>query len=193
MNKFLKLATWKQIIQSRWLYYKNRNKEWYKERKKICDNCPFNSKYHKKTLFERFLGEYCTACKCTLRFKQSLKEAVCGKEEIGLKPEWESVYEVDIKDVFSFILDNSKGITFPDLTSTTNYNINEVLSEVEDIIKEYRLMTGVERDKEYKKPGLEYMSQNPIAVMLIKRLEKYVGSVTYNNDSFLERYKNRFL
>lgn len=92
MNKFLKLATWKQIIQSRWLYYKNRNKDWYKERKKICDNCPFNSKYQKRTLYDRLFGNFCSICLCTLRYKQSVPEAVCGKEEIGLKPEWESIW-----------------------------------------------------------------------------------------------------
>ena len=53
MNKFLKLSTWKNIIESRWIYYQNRNKDWYKERKAICDVCPHNSKYHKKTIYER--------------------------------------------------------------------------------------------------------------------------------------------
>jgi hypothetical protein len=100
MNKFLKLATWKQIIQSRWLYYKNRNKDWYKERKKICDNCPFNSKFdNKKDFLHKLLDilyrkkEYCKICLCILHLKQSVPESSCGKEEIGLKPEWESIWK----------------------------------------------------------------------------------------------------
>ena len=98
MNKFLKLSTWKQIIESTWLYYQNRNKEWYKERKKICDDCPLNSKFIvRKTFKDKLLNflylkkDYCQACLCILHKKQSIPEAYCGMEEIGQEPKWKSI------------------------------------------------------------------------------------------------------
>ena len=92
-NKFLKLYTWKNIIKSRWIYYQNRNKDWYKKRKAICDVCPHNSKYHKKTIYERLLGRYCKICKCPLKYKMSLDFVNCGLEEIGEEPKWKSVWK----------------------------------------------------------------------------------------------------
>lgn len=100
MNKFLRIATWKQIIQSRFLYWKNKDKDWYKERKAICDVCPHNSGFEEKKDFRGKLlnilyhkKEYCKICFCVLALKQSVPEASCGKEEIGEKPEWRSIWE----------------------------------------------------------------------------------------------------
>jgi ribosomal protein L37E len=93
------MATFKQIVLSRYYYFKNRNKDWFKKRKSICDNCPFNSRNKKtKTLKERLMmllnlsKSVCTICGCGLKYKQALPESVCGKEEIGLTPEWDSEY-----------------------------------------------------------------------------------------------------
>jgi hypothetical protein len=99
MNKLLKMSTWKQIIQSRWLYYLNRNKDWYKERKNICDVCPHNSKFSEKKDFRGKLlnmlylkADYCKKCLCILHLKQSIPEAVCGLEEVGEEPKWKSIW-----------------------------------------------------------------------------------------------------
>lgn len=100
MNKFLKLSTWRQIIESRILYHKSKKTDWYKERKKICDECPHNSKFNQpkdfkgKALNMLYLkAEYCTICKCHLKYKLSLPESNCGLEEIGEEPKWKSIWE----------------------------------------------------------------------------------------------------
>lgn len=100
MNKFLKISTWKQIIQSRWLYFKNKDKDWFKERKEICNGCVYNSKFLDKKNFKsrlislvNFKNDYCTVCKCPLKYKQSLPESNCGLEEILEEPKWKSIWK----------------------------------------------------------------------------------------------------
>ena len=99
MNKFLKISTWKQIIQSRWLYYLNKDKDWYKERKSICDICPHNSKFSEKKDFRGkalnmlyLKSTYCSICKCPHKYICSLPENECSLYEIGEEPKWKSIW-----------------------------------------------------------------------------------------------------
>ena len=99
MNKFLKLSTWKQIIESRIVYYKNKDKDWYKERKKICDSCPLSSKNKKELSFKekifRILNlkkPFCTICGCPTHLLTSLEENECSLYEINQEPKWKSNY-----------------------------------------------------------------------------------------------------
>ena len=100
MNKFLKLSTWKNIIESRWIYYQNRNKDWYKERKAICDVCPHNSKNKKlKTLKEKLFNilnikkPFCTICGCSVKYLCSLDFNECSLYERGEEPKWKSEWK----------------------------------------------------------------------------------------------------
>lgn len=70
---------------------------WYKERLKICQECPLNSVNKPRkdwTMQERAwvaanLGKpTCLACKCEITAKASLPHATCGKKTIGLEPDW---------------------------------------------------------------------------------------------------------
>jgi len=99
MNKFLKVATWRQIIQSRIVYYKNREKDWYKDRRNICDVCPLNSKNKKELSLKdkifRILNlksHFCTICKCPIHLITSLEESECSLYEVNKEPKWKSNY-----------------------------------------------------------------------------------------------------
>lgn len=100
MNKFLKISTWQEIIKSRKVYNQNKNKEWYKDRKSICNSCPFNSKFKKNKTFKEkllsifYLGrDYCSVCFCPTKFLCALEENTCSAEDIGEKPKWESQWK----------------------------------------------------------------------------------------------------
>ena len=100
MDKFLKLSTWKNIIESRWIYYQNRNKDWYKERKAICDICLHNSKNKKlKTFKEKLFNilnikkPFCTICGCSVKYLCSLDFNECSLYERGEEPKWKSVWK----------------------------------------------------------------------------------------------------
>lgn len=98
MNKFLKASTWKMIIRSRLIDWKNRNEPWVKERRAICEECPFNTiNIEKKSVKERlfiFLNlskGVCSACFCGIKRKTLIKQSVCGLEEIGSEPKWKEI------------------------------------------------------------------------------------------------------
>jgi hypothetical protein len=95
MQKLLKLSTWKVIISSRFTYYKNKGKPWYKKRNEICKVCPHNSaNVYIETLSDIFWSTlnlknpFCKVCKCTLKYKTAEPSSVCGLEEINEPPKW---------------------------------------------------------------------------------------------------------
>lgn len=95
MGNLLKLETWRQIIESRKVYNQNKTEEWYKDRKAICDSCPFNSKNKKdKTFKEKVIdffylgGDYCTFCGCPTKYLCSLKYNECSLCD---DPKWTEV------------------------------------------------------------------------------------------------------
>lgn len=57
--------------------------EWYNERLKECENCPFNSKNKRKKNFKElltsFFGNFCTVCGCTIKDKASGYFESCPK------------------------------------------------------------------------------------------------------------------
>ena len=69
--------------------YKNRNTEWYKERKKICKECPLNSKNLKENKnfryyilsFLNFRNSFCTYCGCEINAKISVEEENCPTDK----------------------------------------------------------------------------------------------------------------
>ena len=94
-NKFTRLDTWKSIIESRIIYYKNKGKPWYKSRNEICNPCEHNSGNSEvKTITDKIWSllnlkqPYCKVCKCTLKYKTAMPNSVCGLEEIDEKPKW---------------------------------------------------------------------------------------------------------
>ena len=94
-SKFLKWSTWKMILNSRLIAYKNNKEPWCKERREICKNCEYNTRNKKELTFrEKFLmfiqitKAVCSACGCSIKAKTRLKMAVCGLEEIDLTPKW---------------------------------------------------------------------------------------------------------
>lgn len=94
-SKFLKLSTWKMIINSRLIAYKNSKEPWCKERLKICDGCKFNtinktdrSLKDKFLMFIQITKSVCSICGCNVRYKASVPMASCSREEIGLEPLW---------------------------------------------------------------------------------------------------------
>jgi hypothetical protein len=98
MNKFLKFSTWQMIIQSRLTAYKNSKTDWCKERRAICKECDYNSKNkYKLTIGEKILmflqlsKEICTACGCSILHKSKIKQADCGRTELGLESKWKRV------------------------------------------------------------------------------------------------------
>lgn len=88
------------IVESRWLAYKNKDKKFVKDRRAICEVCPFSSKNKKSLTIKELiykllnLGNYCTACGCSLKYKTAHPESVCGLEELEEKPKWEEHYEL---------------------------------------------------------------------------------------------------
>lgn len=95
MNKFLKWSTWKMIIHSRIVNYKNSKTEWCKERRKICGDCNNHSKYHKAaTLRQKILkllnlGHFCNLCGCSIKYKTVIPYTSCSMEaELNEKPKW---------------------------------------------------------------------------------------------------------
>ena len=95
MNRFLKLSTWKNIIRSRTIDYKNSKTTWCKERREICNMCEYNSKNTKDLTFkDRFFmfiqitKEICKICGCSVLQKTKVAFSSCPKPEIGLKPSW---------------------------------------------------------------------------------------------------------
>jgi hypothetical protein len=97
MNKFLKISTWKMIIHSRIINYKNSKTDWCKERRKICAECNNNSVHHPtKTLKQYFLrlmnmGEYCKICFCSIKYKCSVPYTQCSMTELNELPKWQRV------------------------------------------------------------------------------------------------------
>ena len=78
------------------------NEDWYKKRLEICDTCPLNSKNISKeslSITDRALiksgicdnGNHCTACKCCIERKASVKIEECGLAKIGQKPKWNAI------------------------------------------------------------------------------------------------------
>lgn len=95
MNKFLKFSTWKSIIQSRTIDYKNSKTSWCKERREICRNCEYNSKNvnnlrikDRILMFLQITKEICTACGCSLKAKTRNAFSSCGLTEINEVPKW---------------------------------------------------------------------------------------------------------
>ena len=85
----------KQIISSRWLAFKNRKKDWYKERNRICNSCPLSSlnkieqtKLDKVLTYLYLKKPFCTICKCPTKYITALPENECSKADIGLTPNW---------------------------------------------------------------------------------------------------------
>jgi len=94
-SKFLKLSTWKMILNSRLIAYKNSKEPWCKERREICKNCEYNSKNKSDLSFKEKLfmslqitKSICTACFCSVARKTLIKQSSCGLEEIDLTPKW---------------------------------------------------------------------------------------------------------
>lgn len=98
MNRFFKVSTWRMIINSRLLYYKNSKEDWCKERREICNSCVQNSKwYSAKTIKENILKllyldePYCKICTCPIKRKTAVFEADCGMVELGEPSKWKSI------------------------------------------------------------------------------------------------------
>lgn len=98
MNRFLKLSTWKNIIRSRTIDYKNSKTNWCKERREICNMCEYNSKNTKDLIFKdkffmfiQITKEICTVCSCSIAFKVKSPISSCGLKEINKQPKWESI------------------------------------------------------------------------------------------------------
>lgn len=94
-SKFLKWSTWKMILNSRLIAYKNSKEPWCKERLKLCNNCEFNSKNNadlsfkdKFLMFIQLSKAICTICGCSTKYKVRIPMSSCSMEELDLKPLW---------------------------------------------------------------------------------------------------------
>jgi len=112
MNKFLKLSTWRMIINSRVSAYKNSKTDWCKERRKICSDCNQNSIwYNPKNWKEELLRifylnkEYCKICFCPINRKTLVRESECSMPEIGEPSKWK---RVELGTKFQKTYDNNR-------------------------------------------------------------------------------------
>lgn len=66
---------------------------WVRERKRICDSCPFNSGNDVMPNPMRWRRDkFCIACKCNLFLKQYSPECSCGLSEIeNATPKWNKI------------------------------------------------------------------------------------------------------
>lgn len=90
----MKFKDIKKILLSRVTVIFNR-KPYVRERRQICNNCPYNSKNGKigsvrdaMLVLANTFTRYCTACGCGIAFKTSVPSAECGLAEIGKEPKW---------------------------------------------------------------------------------------------------------
>lgn len=75
--------------------------EWYHERLKICETCPFNSKNtdreNKKTFKYKLWNllnlhkHFCTICGCEIKAKASDEMEECSMVELDKEPKWKRI------------------------------------------------------------------------------------------------------
>lgn len=85
--------------------------KWYEDRLSICTRCPHNSENVVDKSFSQkfregigFDSRYCTACKCPIDVKASIKAEECGIVELGQAPLWDKLeFEDNINKGVSMI------------------------------------------------------------------------------------------
>lgn len=107
MNRFLKLSTWQMIIRSRIIDWKNNREEWCKERRRLCNKCPHNTKnklnntfFNKFMMLIQFTKSVCSICGCAINKKTVVPMSTCSKEEINETPEWRSIVRTKYKEKY---------------------------------------------------------------------------------------------
>ena len=95
MKKVGNLIKKSKTIVNAYLQELPTGEKWYEDRLKICTGCKYNSENVENKTFGQKLREgagfdsrYCTACKCPIDVKASVKTEQCGAVELGMEPFW---------------------------------------------------------------------------------------------------------